>query len=91
MLVEAYAETYELDYGRHLVSIAEEERVSSGSLFAHRANEFRDYDIGKFGIDLLQYIALPRPFIDELKIAAEKAMKTDVELSGDLKRKLTGN
>lgn len=90
MLVEAYAETYDLDYGRHLVAMPEEERVDKGSLFAHRAKEFRDYDIGKFGLNLLQYIGLPRPFIEELKLAAEAAMKSDVDLSGDIKRRVTG-
>lgn len=88
MLVEAYAETYGLDYGPNLVSIAEEEMVSRGSLFSHRAKEFNDYNIGKFGIDLLQYIALPRPYIEELKQVAEQAMKSEVDLSGEIKRKL---
>lgn len=86
--MEAYAETYGLDYGPNLVSIAEEEMVSRGSLFSHRAKEFNDYNIGKFGIDLLQYIALPRPYIEELKHVAEQAMKSEVDLSGEIRRKL---
>lgn len=89
MLVEAYAETYDLDYGPNLIGIAEEERVSNGSLFTHRAKEFRDYDIAKYGISLLQYIDMPRPFIEELKAEAERALKSEISLSGEVKKNLT--